>query len=182
MMDNVALEKIKLHRVVMDWERTIQWAAVLFALGVAIYLVYTRCQCARGSWPSLPRWASRVIGSVSHDDFAEYDNRDDDDEKPEPYDSESAGYADYLGDTCIDIADDDDEDEPEYNEEINDFRKESMRDKSGMIGQSIGDIYDELTRGPNISRGKSPRNQLDGGVSAWDPAAPSHPSLVKRER
>jgi hypothetical protein len=57
---------------------------------------------------------------------------------------------------------------PEYVEEMNDYLNEGEQ-----VGSTIADVYDNLTRAPDISEGKSPKFVSEEGICASDPWASS---------
>lgn len=156
----------------MSWKSGVRLSAILIICGVVIIVIAKKwkkiynpiseysqsIQHSAGIYKPICNSMSDLLqeSSYTSDDVSNY--LSDDALSPEEdeltLNSQDTFKGDYKPDSSV----------PEYVEEMNDYLNEGEQ-----LGSTIADVYDNLTRAPDISEGKSLQFVSEAGICASDP-------------
>lgn len=141
--------------VIMDWKFGVRMGSILIICGIVAVVLYKKWHSLHNTQntqkiqkmstlpPADEETLDRVLqGSAEHD----------------------TKFTSCTQDLCRDDYEID-ASVPEYVEEMNDYLGEEKQ----MVGANIADVYDNLTRAPDISQGKELEMHSDSGIAALDP-------------
>jgi hypothetical protein len=134
--------------VIMDWKFGVRVSAILVICGIVAIVMYKQW-CLRKSQ------VSSSYHEVTEDTLDRALDGSSGNDTRVTSCAQDLCSSDYEVDSSV----------PEYVEEMNDYRGEEEQ----MLGASIADVYDNLTRAPDISQGKELEMHTDSGIAALDP-------------